>query len=229
MYCDKCKRIISETKPFCRYCGARTAAPFFPGNKDIPSPAKPAKGNNRIIAILAAAVGILAVTLVVVVLSGRTDISSDNNSGIPASESLASSDDWAVSTEHTSSPAEVSQPTPVVPTISPTQYIPREGQSVEFVSPEFEACIRQLLNKSYGDITVGECESVTELFILGEYCFDTYTNYFDSGKGNNEDHGDGSFYYNGSRHQRSRLDDISDIEYFPNLVSVSICLSLIHI
>lgn len=228
MLCDKCKRIISEIKPFCRYCGARTAAPFFPGNEDIPSPAKPAKGNNRIIAILAAAVGILAVTLVVVVLSGRTDISSDNNSGIPASESLASSDDWAVSTEHTSSPAEVSQPTPVVPTISPTQYIPREEQSVEFVSPEFEACIRQLLNKSYGDITVGECESVTELFILGEYCFDTYTNYFDSGKGNNEDHGDGSFYYNGSRHQRSRLDDISDIEYFPNLVSVSICCTEIN-
>ena len=243
MYCAKCGRIISDTKPFCRYCGARTAAPLIRENKvgystqngrnaysdrctastgGAPN-AESNKSSAALVAIFAVAVGILAVVLVVVVLSGRMGMSAIYNNGISTSANFAPSDMQTSSAEHASSPAETTQSTTATPTITPTQYIPREEQSVEFASPEFEACIRQLLNKSYGNITVGECESVTELFIMGEYCFDKYTNYFTSGKGNDEDLGDGSFYYNGSRHQRSSLKNISDIEKFPNLVSVSIC------
>ncbi len=119
-----------------------------------------------------------------------------------------------------SAPVERTMPqTSAVKTPAPSA-TPVELTPAVFADPQFEALIRQLLNRPHGDILRGELTEIECLSILADRCFYEYYDYFALGSG--RDLSDGSYEYYGTKYPRGTLSDISDLRYFPNLKELNI-------
>ena len=161
LYCKNCGKPLSGSKPFCRYCGARTSAPILGGKPPAPmnyedtvpldstqfikyseqNKKKTGSMNTRvIIAVLCAAAAVMAAALMAIILTNKPSLPVNGEDG----ENISAYTDrihTPMQTDDIKAPAVFTveptmQPVPPTPEPTPTGYVPEDMPRFADVWPE---------------------------------------------------------------------------------------------